>query len=895
MIGGMIGNNSSGSFSVKYHTTREHVHAIRAILSDGSEALFRPLSTPELEQKKHQPGLEGDIYREMVRLLETYQDLIRQSYPHPDVRRRNTGYALDKLLDMEPFTPGGAPFNLCALLCGSEGTLALTAEATLRLVPLPSKKILLIPQFDSLDDALQATREAVKWDIAAGELLDHHVLNATKGNIEQKRNRFFLEGDPKSLLIIQMEGDNAEELRARATELADHLRDSGLGYTHPVIENPELMKRVWDLRKAGLGLLMGLGSESRSPSFVEDTAVRVQDLPEYARDFQSILDRHGLPCVYYAHASVGELHLRPMIDTTTEDGVRLMKTVAQDVAELVKTYRGSLSGEHGDGRVRAPFLETVLGPAMIPVLRRVKEIWDPENLFNPGKIVDPKPMEADLRYSPAYRAPDLQTAFHWRDTQGFDNALSLCNGAGVCRKLASSGGTMCPSYHATLEEKDNTRGRANLFRQLFEGEGADAFGSEELKEALDLCLSCKACKSECPASVDMARMKAEFTHGWHQSKGISLADRFFGQPEKLYPAASLFAPIVNKMNRSSIGKKLLSGLMGVDSRRPLPLFAETTFMQQYRNTLRQKTPAATLSKTPSDAPAKDVSTTHRTSTTNPSKPTAYGRSTGRPQVPQVVLLVDIFTNQHEPHIAADALQLLRSFGIEPEIPGVYPTGRPQLSRGLLSQAKTLCHNLVRTLTPYAEKGYFIVGLEPSELLTLRDEYLDLCDESMLPHAKTLASRSFLLEEFLLDNLYLLDNIHLANNLHLPNSLHLSDEHSPSKSATQKVVIHNHCHTKALAGGDTLLQLLRHLGLSAEELQTGCCGMAGSFGYDQNKYEVSMAIGEQTLFPALRETSPDTNICAPGFSCRHQISDGLGKKAAHPATLLRELLCPDVKD
>lgn len=879
MIGGMIGNNSSGSYSVKYQTTREHTLEVRAILSDGSEATFGPITPNELHQKKQESTLEGAIYRGMNDLLEEHRNLIQKTYPHPEILRRNTGYALDKLLEMEPFTPGGPPFNLSALLCGSEGTLALTAEATLQLVPLPSEKILLIPQFENLQQALIATREAVRWDISAAELLDYHVLDATKGNIEQKRNRFFLEGDPKSLLIIQMEGEDPNELLDRAETLATHLKSSDLGYAHPILTDPTAMKRVWDLRKAGLGLLMGLGSESRSPSFVEDTAVRVEDLPAYAADFQRILDRHGLSCVFYAHASVGELHLRPILDTTTESGVQRMKTVAREVAELVKQYRGSLSGEHGDGRVRAPFIETVLGSDMIPVLRRVKQIWDPHNLFNPGKIVDPLPMEQNLRYSPAYKAPNIPTTFHWRDTKGFDNALSQCNGAGVCRKLAASGGTMCPSYHATLEEKDNTRGRANLFRQLFEGEGTQAFQSQELKEALDLCLSCKACKSECPASVDMARMKAEFIHGWHQANGRSLADRFFGQPDKLYPSASGFssrlaaqlAPVVNAINHSTVGKKVFSGLMGVDPRRPLPSFSKTPFYQHYLDTLCDQDTTQSPSKPSAESFAKSPAQ---------SPALSPAQSPALSPAPKTLLLVDIFTNHHEPKIAVSALNLLRHIGIEPVIPGIFPTGRPQISRGLLGEAKSICHQTIRRLKPYIERGYSVVGLEPSELLTLRDEYLDLCDEALRADAEALAAQSFLLEEFLLR--------HIERFEHVPGSLAAS---GTSDKDSPHVVVHGHCHTKALVGNAPLIELLQRLGLTVTELQTGCCGMAGSFGYEKSKYDVSMTIAEQTLFPALRNTPESTRVCAPGFSCRHQIHDGLSRQADHPATILAEAILP----
>ncbi|MCG8372950.1 MAG: FAD-binding oxidoreductase, partial [Balneolales bacterium] len=462
MIGGMIGNNSSGSFSIKYKTTREHVLKMDVVLSDGSEVTFEPLTEEELEDKFHYQNLEGDIYRSMIRLLQRNKELIQQNYPHPDIIRRNTGYALDRLCEMHPITPGGRPFNLCELLCGSEGTLAVTTSATLNLEPVPAKKVVMIPHFKDLNEAMRATVEAVKYKPAAVELVDDIILGATKDNLEHARNRFFLNGEPRYILIIQFEGNDEKLLEERMDKLKELLQEKSLGYSYPRVTAPESVERVWEVRKAGLGLLMGLGNEARTPAFCEDTAVRVKDLPEYVEEFEQILKKHETECVFYAHASVGELHFGPMIDTTVPEGVLKMKTMAKEIAGLVGKYRGSLSGEHGDGRARAPFIEYVLGKEMIPVLRQVKEIWDPNYVFNPYKIVDPVAMEESIRYSPSYKTLKADTAFYWRKERNFNEAIELCNGAGVCRKLAESGGTMCPSYMATTNEKDSTRGRANV-------------------------------------------------------------------------------------------------------------------------------------------------------------------------------------------------------------------------------------------------------------------------------------------------------------------------------------------------------------------------------------------------------------------------------------------------
>ena len=823
MIGGMIGNNSSGSFSIKYQTTREHILEVEAVLSDGSVAYFKPLTKEELEAKKKLDNLEGHIYRSMLKLMEQNRELIERSYPHKDIIRRNTGYALDKLVEMQPFNPNGRKFNLCELLCGSEGTLAMTAAAKLNLVPKDSHKLVVVPQFESLDEAMKAAVHIVGYEPAAVELVDHIIMDATKGNIEQRKNRFFLEGEPRYILITQLEGNDLNELQEKAEGLSKTLKEKSLGYAYPVITEADKMKRVWDLRKAGLGLLMGLGKDGRSPSFCEDTAVRVQDLPEYVKEFEQILKKHETHCVFYAHASVGELHLRPQIDISSEAGLEKMKLMAEEIADLVKKYNGSLSGEHGDGRVRAPYIKKILGEEMLPVLKQVKEIWDPNYMFNPGKIVDPKPVDTDLRFSPDYIKLEAKTVFSWNKEGSLGEALELCNGAGVCRKLAESGGTMCPSYMATKEEKDSTRGRANVFRQVFSGEDPHGYESEELKEALDLCLSCKACKSECPANVDMAKMKAEFMNGWHQTKGAKLKERFFSYAGKIFPLASITPKIANMVAISKPGKWIFENMFGIDARRDLPAFAPKTFRSLYRK----------------------------------HKKNGVLRSDNK-----VVLFIDLFTNYNEPKIGMDAMHVLEKMGYEVIIPKSMETGRPQISKGFLKEAKFIVKKVLAEFEEFVEAGIPVVGLEPSEILTLRDEFLELCDKEKLPIAKKLASTSFTFEEFIAQN----------------------KERIPSFSPPQKVLLHGHCHAKALVGNEPTVEALQSAGFEVEVMETGCCGMAGSFGYETDHYEVSQDIGELVLFPKLRENEK-VEVCAPGFSCRHQIKDGLKRDAMHPASLI----------
>lgn len=827
MMGGMIGNNSSGSFSIKYKTTREHIKEMKAVLSDGSVAHFKPLSQPELDEKLKLHSLEGHIYRAMVRLLMKNKDLIISSYPHPEITRRNTGYALDKLCEMKPIDPNGRPFNLCELLCGSEGTLALTARAKVNLEKLSKFKRLIIPQFNTLDEAMRATVEAVKLEPSAVELIDDIIMNATKGNIEHVQNRFFLEGDPKCILIIQFEGDNKIELEEKTNKLASVLKDKSLGYACPQFSEQDKMDRVWNLRKAGLGLLMGLGKDSRSPTFCEDTAVRVSDLPDYVGEFRQILRKYNTDCVFYAHASVGELHIRPVIDTTAQAGVDKMKAMAEEVAMLVGKYRGSLSGEHGDGRARSPYIEKVLGKEMMSILEQVKEIWDPNYIFNPGKIIQPKPIDENLRFSPSYTpAEGYETVFNWRKEGSLANAIELCNGAGVCRKLAESGGTMCPSYMATSDEKDSTRGRANIFRQVFSGEDPKTFESEELKEALDLCLSCKACKSECPANVDMARMKAEFMNGWHEKSGVSFREYFFGSAGNLYPLAAQFPMLSNWVIESSVGKQLLEDTMGISAQRTLPLFTKQTFKKWFKKRANK----------------------------------------GDKKARQVVLFVDLFINFHEPEIAISATKVLEKMGFQVIVANSLESGRPQISKGLLKAAKKITHDVIQELYPFAEQNIPIVGLEPSEILTVRDEFLDLCSEEVLPQAKKVASVTFTFEEF------------LANN----------KEHLPEITAKEALIVHGHCYTKALVGNEPTKNALEAAGFEVDVLDTGCCGMAGSFGYEKEHYDVSMKIGEQRLFPQVIG-SEEKEVCAPGFSCRHQIKDGTGKSANHPAVLIARKL------
>ncbi len=788
-------------------------------------AEFGPLTPEELTAKQEADTAEGRIYRNMIAILKRHTDRIRNNSPHPNIVRRNTGYALDRLTEMEPFTPGGRPFNLAELLCGSEGTLAITAEAEVRLTPLPTERILVIPHFASLNKALEAAVTAVAEGAVAVELMDDIVLSAALENEEQKRNRFFLEGAPAALLLIELHADTCGNLEERAHHMQRLLQESHDAYAAPILARREDMTRAWALRKAGLGLLMGVWSDTKTPEFMEDTAVRVTDLPAYIRDIQALMARYKVRCVYYGHASVGELHLRPELNVSTRDGRETMQRMAEEVADLVRTYRGSLSGEHGDGRVRAPYIERVLGAEMTALLDEVKQAWDPDRVLNPGKIVRAETIDAHLRLTDAKSSPDtVKTVFQWRDQHGFEQALGRCNGAGVCRKLAESGGVMCPSYMATREEKDSTRGRANLFRQLYHGKQRDAFASEDLKTALNLCLSCKACKTECPANVDMARMKAEFMHGWRLRKGGTPGQRFFAAPERALKFGARMPAVSNYLARLRPVRALLHSRYGIHRQRSLPPLAALPFYDWFRR-----------------------------------------RPTSEASGPAVLILNDVFMNYLEPDIGKAMVRVLEIMGCHVAVTPPMPSVRARISQGYLDEAKMIAEQSVRELTRDTNNEVALIGQEPSELLTFRDEVVDLVDKNDLEAARNVAARAFLLEEYV--------------------NLRASDCGGYFNGKGETVQVHGHCHAKSLTGMAPLLDALRVAGYVPVDMQTGCCGLAGSFGYESAHYPLSMQIGELKLFPSVRALPEATKICAHGFSCRHQILDGTGRRAGHPAQLL----------
>ncbi len=831
MIGGMIGNNSCGSNSVVYGSTREHLLEVKALLSDATEITFGPLTEEEFAQKCHLETTEGGLYRHINQLLgDTHiQQAIRQHYPNPDIHRRNTGYALDMLLQCVPFTTGGAPFNFCRLLAGSEGTLALVTEAKLKTTSLPPpRQALVCAHFTTIYDSLKAAQIALKHQPSAVELMDHYILDATRNNITYSHYMFFVEGEPQAILVIELRDEQDEPLKERAAAVIADLQAAGLGYHYPVVWN-EQARLVWELRKAGLGLLSNMPGDAKPVPVVEDTAVHIDDLPEYIREFNQILQKYGLSSVHYAHAGSGELHLRPIINLKTPEGNMLFRTIAEEVSRLVKKYNGSLSGEHGDGRLRGEFIPYMLGEEIYKLLKELKNVWDPQHVFNPGKIVDTPSMNSYLRYEPGHPTPEYTTRLDFAPTLGIVRAAEQCNGSGDCRKSAAAGGVMCPSYMATGNEKHTTRARANIFREIAGREFAgNPFVSEEIKEVFDLCLLCKGCKAECPSNVDIGKIKTEFLYQYQKEKGLSWRTRLIGHYAGLMQLAAPVPWLFNGLMRFKPTEWAIKHLAGFAQQRSMPLLNKQTFTKW-------------LGKQTANRPDGSRGT--------------------------VWLFVDEFTNYNDLSAGIATVQTLTRLGYKVKPAANVHSGRAFLSKGMLDEATRLVDRNIELLKDKVSEQTPLIGIEPSAILSFRDEYLDLASDREA--ARQVAQNALLFEEFI-------DREIQAGRI----------DRTLFKPIDKAIKYHGHCHQKALSELSALentLQLIPQA--SVEKIPSGCCGMAGSFGYEKEHYEVSMQIGELVLFPAVRAAAADTLIVAPGTSCRHQIKDGTGATALHPAEVL----------
>lgn len=834
MIGGMIGNNSCGLHSIVWGDTRQNLLEVKGYLSNGQEVIFGNLSFAELAEKAVLNSLEGVIYKGVSEMVNNPGniDAIEKGYPKKSLTRRNTGYALDFLIPEE----GKEGFNMCELIAGSEGTLVFVTEAKLKLLPLPPKKDALVcVHFNSLAESLLANIIILKHQPMASELVDKYIMDFTKGHPVYQHNRFFIEGEPEALLMVEFFAETQQELDFKTSALIADLKLASLGYAYPVVYGPQT-KLAWDVRKAGLGLIRNLPGDSQPVNLIEDCAVAPEDLPAYIEELKEILDKYNLKASYYAHAGAGELHVEPMINLKTAEGKELFRTVLKETAALVKKHQGSLSGEHGDGRLRGEFIKDVLGEKVYELLKEVKQLFDPTGIFNANKIVDTPPMNEFLRYEADKEIKPIKTIFDFSKNESILRLAEKCSGSGDCRRTHISGGTMCPSYMATRQEKDTTRARANILRQFLTNDtGDNPFNHNEIKEVMDLCLSCKACKSECPSSVDVAKMKAEFLQHFYDANGVPFRTRVIANFTKSQALGAMMPSIYNALIANNFTGKLIKKIIGFAPDRSLPKVGHITLRSwKKQHDKKQSSPA--------------------------------GKK-------KVYLFCDEFTNYNDVEVGITAVRLLEKLGYEVVIPRHVESGRTYLSKGLLRDAKALANKNVTLLAGLINIDAPLLGVEPSALLTFRDEYPELVDAHLVQKAKQLAQNTFLIEEFLWGEFE-------AKKIN-------SDQFT---SDYQLVKLHGHCYQKSL---NALAPTEKILGMPAnykvEMIPSGCCGMAGSFGYEKEHYGVSMQVGELVLLPEVRKAAANTIIAAAGTSCRHQIKDGTERIAKHPVEVLWEAL------
>ncbi|QXP62338.1 FAD-binding and (Fe-S)-binding domain-containing protein [Polaribacter sp. HaHaR_3_91] len=828
MIGGMVGNNSSGSTSIKYGVTIDKVLEIDAILSDGSTAVFKEISSADFIKKTKEKTQEGQIYKTLFDELSLTENQleIQNEFPKESIHRRCTGYAVDVLLRSDLFGGTSPTINVAKLLSGSEGTLAFSTAITLQLDVLPpTQSIMVCTHFKTINESLKATVVAMNHNLYNCELMDKTILDCTKNNRELAKSRFFLQGDPGAILMLEVSSNSIEETEVLADKLIADLEKNNFGYHHPKVYGADIAK-VHYLRKAGLGALGNIIGDNKAVACIEDTAVALEDLPNYIEEFTQIMAKYQQNAVYYAHAGAGELHLRPILNLKKKEDVVLFRKITTETAELVKKYKGSFSGEHGDGIVRAEFIPLMIGDKNYQLLRRIKKAFDPNNVFNQGKITDAFAMDESLRYEVDRIEPEIKTIQDFSDNEGILKLAEKCNGTGDCRKPVEAGGTMCPSYRATKDEKDTTRARANTLREfLTNSDQANKFNHKELKQVFDLCLSCKACASECPSNVDIATMKAEFLYQYQEANGYSFRNKMFANNAKYNKLGSAFPSITNFFTNSTLAKKVL----GVAVERSVPKLANQT-LESWLKKHHPKT----------------------------SKKSLY-------------LFNDEFTNFYDSEIGQDAVIVLEKLGYEVKTVKHDESGRSHISKGFLKEAKAICNNNVAIFKDLITNETPLVGIEPSAILGFRDEYIRLADDKA--SAEKIAKNSFTLEEFLAKELE-------------KGSIDTSLFTKESKT----LKIHGHCHQKALSSTQASFQILNiPENYKVTIISSGCCGMAGSFGYEKEHYKVSMQVGEDTLFPKIRNCSSDTEIAAAGTSCRHQIFDGTKRIAKHPVTLLREAL------
>lgn len=809
-VGGMVGNNSSGTKSILYGKTVDHVLEATVLLADGTRLHLKNTDQESYQEIADQDSREGKIYRGFKEIIDKNRERIEQKFPK--VMRRVGGYNLDEFIH----TPN---WNLAKLITGSEGTLATTLELKLNLEPLPQFKSVCVLHFEELLDAVGAVTSILPYQPSAVEILDKIVVDLSRENLTTKRHCHFIQGDPAAILIVEFYGESLADVMDRPTQMIKELQEKGLGYAFPLFPQGPEYEDVWVVRKKGLGLMLGIKGKKKPLPFIEDAGIPTQYLREYIDRTLQICKKHQTEVAMYAHVSVGVIHVRPILDLRQQTDIERLEAIAEDTFNLVMEYGGSWSGEHGDGLVRSPFNERFFGKELYQAMIQVKRLFDPENRMNPGKIVEAESMAKNLRYGSHYKDQDLDSVFHYRSEQSFQESVHMCTGVGECRKLL--GGTMCPSFKATRDEEHTTRGRANALRMAMSGQlDEKGLSSERLQETLSLCLSCKACKSECPSNVDMAKMKSDVMQWYYDANGAGLRDKMIRDAASMAKRFSgILAKPVNLIQSSPLFRKSLEKMVGFDSRRTLPAYATQPFYKWFE------------------------------------KNGAHQPKTGK----KVVLFADTYLNYHEPSIGKAAVKLLNECGYEVVLPDVGCCQRPKISHGFLREAKKEGLSTVEKLLSFIDQGFPVLVCEPSCASALNDDFPDLLD------GKEIASK--LKENVLMIDVFLAREMEKGNlNVKLR-----------SKGAGLR--LHGHCHQKALYGTHAMKNTLKEPD-SCTEIPSGCCGMAGSFGYEKEHYALSEKIGEEVLFPEIRKAPEDSELIASGFSCRHQIAHFTGKKAKH---------------
>lgn len=833
MIGGMVGNNSSGTTSIQYGVTRDKVTSIKGVLSDGTTFLFKETDKAAFKKNINVHTLEGKIHGLLWNELskKEVRTNIEKEFPKRTIHRRNTGYAVDTLIESDLFNEQGPKVNLSKLLCGSEGTLAFMTEITILLDPLPPEHACVIAgHFHSVEESLKAVNPAMTHNLYMCELMDKTILDCTLNNRTQLKNRFFINGDPHAILLMEVRSDSIEQTKEMAEELIISLKKENLGYAYPKLFSSDIDKAI-NLRNAGLGLLGNIIGDAKAVACIEDTAVALPDLPAYISEFTDMMNRYNQKAVYYAHAGAGELHLRPILNLKKSKDVQLFRKITEEVAHLVKKYGGSLSGEHGDGMLRAEFIPLMIGEENYELLKKIKQTFDPTNIFNRGKIVDPYEMVSSLRYETDKIAEEINTIQDFSEEQGILRIAEKCNGSGDCRKPVSAGGTMCPSYRATKDEKDTTRARANALREyLTNSEKLNKFNHKELYDVFDLCLSCKACSSECPSTVDVAALKAEFLHQYYKSNPPSLRTKLLANNISISNKVRSFAFFYNLFVNTS----LVKNLFGIAAKRNLPKLRRNSLRNWYKKNYKQIS--------------------------------GENNKNG-----QLYLFCDEFTDNYDVQTGIDCIELLTKLNYKVLLVNHVESGRSHISKGFLHKAKELVDKNIAVFKPFINQQNRLVGIEPSSILGFRDEFPRLAADK--DSARKIAENCFTIDEFIRDE-YLKGNIK-----------------SSSFETTKKIIkIHAHCHQKSLSSTLATWTILNiPANFKPSIMNTGCCGMAGAFGYEKEHFNLSMQIGETSLFPKIRNYKEDIIIAASGTSCRHQIHDGTKRQSKHPVSILKEAL------